>query len=125
MRSRSKREEISQTSSGTLVASGNCRVPATNAFRGSLSALTLLDILLRLNETVDRIENAYASYLFTEVAQLLYEFVWSDFCDWYLEAAKTELQSKQEVVACNCLGVVGLVLSSRPESAASVHAAYY
>ena len=86
--------------------------PATNSL--SLQSLSpySADILLRLNETVDRIENAYANYLFTEVAQLLYEFVWSDFCDWYLEAAKTELQSKQESVRGNCLGVVDHVLSS-------------
>jgi valyl-tRNA synthetase len=69
-------------------------------------------VLLRLNETVDRIENAYAGYLFTEVAQALYELVWSDFCDWYLEAAKTELQSKQESVRLNCLSVADHVLSS-------------
>ena len=65
-----------------------------------------------MNETADRIENAYAGYLFTEIAQSLYEFVWSDFCDWYLEAAKTELQSKQESVRLNCLSVVDYVLSS-------------
>jgi valyl-tRNA synthetase len=69
-------------------------------------------ILLRLNETVDRVENAYAGYLFTEVAQSLYEFVWSDFCDWYLEAAKTELLSKDESVRLNCLSVADHVLSS-------------
>jgi valyl-tRNA synthetase len=69
-------------------------------------------ILLRLNETVDRVENAYAGYLFTEVAQSLYEFVWSDFCDWYLEAAKTELLSKEESVRLNCLSVADHVLSS-------------
>jgi valyl-tRNA synthetase len=69
-------------------------------------------LLRRLNETVDRVENAYAGYLFTEVAQSLYEFVWSDFCDWYLEAAKTELQSEQESVRVNCLSVADHVLSS-------------
>ena len=86
--------------------------PPTNSL--SLQSLSpySADILLRLNETVDRIENAYANYLFTEVAQLLYEFVWSDFCDWYLEAAKTELQSEQESVRGNCLSVVDHVLSS-------------
>ena len=69
-------------------------------------------ILLRLNETVDRVDSAYANYLFTEVAQSLYDFVWSDFCDWYLEAAKTELQSKRQSVRANCLSVVDHVLSS-------------
>ena len=65
-----------------------------------------------MNETVDRVEKAYDGYLFTEVAQSLYEFVWSDFCDWYLEAAKTELLSKDERVRLNCLGVADYVLSS-------------
>jgi valyl-tRNA synthetase len=69
-------------------------------------------VLLRLNETVDRVDSAYANYLFTEVVQTLYDFVWSDFCDWYLEAAKTELQSKQENVRSSCLSVVDHVLSS-------------
>ncbi|MBV9130487.1 MAG: valine--tRNA ligase [Verrucomicrobia bacterium] len=69
-------------------------------------------ILLRLNETVDRIENAFGEYLFTEVARSLYEFVWSDFCDWYLEVAKTELQSQEESVRLNCLSVADHVLSS-------------
>ena len=65
-----------------------------------------------MNETVEGIEHAYAGYLFTEVAQSLYEFVWSDFCDWYLEAAKTDLQSKEENVRLSCLSVVDHVLSS-------------
>jgi valyl-tRNA synthetase len=68
-------------------------------------------VLCRLNETIDRVENAYTGYLFTEVAQSLYEFVWSDFCDWYLEAAKTEIQSKEEDVRLNCLSVADYVLS--------------
>jgi valyl-tRNA synthetase len=57
-------------------------------------------ILSRLNETVDRVENAYRIYAFPEVAQGLYEFFWSDFCDWYLEAAKTELKRDQASAAC-------------------------
>jgi valyl-tRNA synthetase len=57
-------------------------------------------ILARLNETVDRVENAYRNYSFPEVAQSLYEFFWSDFCDWYLEAAKTELQRDQALAGC-------------------------
>ena len=63
-----------------------------------------------LNRTVERVENAYANYAFTEVAQSLYEFFWSDFCDWYLEAAKTELQSSDAAVVNNCLKVLDFVL---------------
>jgi len=86
--------------------------PTTKALSGNRFSPYSARLLLRLNETIDRIENAYTGYLFTEVAQLLYEFVWSDFCDWYLEAAKTELQSDQELARLNCLSVVDLVLSA-------------
>jgi valyl-tRNA synthetase len=68
-------------------------------------------VLDRLNETVNRVENGYANYAFTEVAQSLYEFFWSDFCDWYLEAAKTELQSPDAAVVRNCLSVMDFVLT--------------
>jgi valyl-tRNA synthetase len=49
-------------------------------------------ILWLLNQAVDRIERGYSEYVFTEIAQAIYEFFWSDFCDWYLEAAKQDLQ---------------------------------
>ncbi|HZC59679.1 MAG TPA: class I tRNA ligase family protein, partial [Chthoniobacterales bacterium] len=86
--------------------------PTTTALPGDRFSPYSARLLLRLNETIDRIENAYAGYLFTDVAQSLYEFVWSDFCDWYLEAAKTELQSDQESVRLNCLCVIDFALSA-------------
>jgi valyl-tRNA synthetase len=67
-------------------------------------------VLDRLNRTIDRVENGYADYAFTEVAQALYEFLWSDYCDWYLEAAKTELQCSDAAVVSNCLNVMDFVL---------------
>ena len=67
-------------------------------------------ILSLLNQAVDRVERGYADYLFTEIAQTLYDFFWSDFCDWYLEAAKTELQSETD--RAGCLWVMDWVLSS-------------
>jgi valyl-tRNA synthetase len=68
-------------------------------------------ILQRLNETIVRVEQGYADYLFTEVVQSLYDFFWSDFCDWYLEAAKAELQSDDREIRRNCLAVMDSVLS--------------
>jgi len=68
-------------------------------------------VLDRLNRTIDRVENGYADYAFTEVAQALYEFLWSDYCDWYLEAAKTELQCSDAAVVSNCLNVMDFVLA--------------
>jgi valyl-tRNA synthetase len=67
-------------------------------------------ILFQLNQAVDRIERGYADYVLTDIAQTLYDFFWSDFCDWYVEAAKTELQSEKE--RAGTLWVMDRVLSS-------------
>ena len=42
----------------------------------------------RLAETVEAVETALARYRVSEAAQTAYDFVWGDFCDWYLELAK-------------------------------------
>lgn len=52
------------------------------------------DLLARLDATVRRIDEGYTAYRFSEIAQALYEFVWSDFCDRFIEAAKADLQSE-------------------------------
>jgi valyl-tRNA synthetase len=69
-------------------------------------------ILSLLNIAVDRIERGYDDYLFTDIAQTIYEFFWSDFCDCYLEAAKTELQSENPEIKAACLWVMDHVLSA-------------
>jgi valyl-tRNA synthetase len=69
-------------------------------------------ILVLLNTAIDRIERGYRDYLFTDVAQTIYEFFWSDFCDCYLEAAKTELQSENPEIKSGCLSVLDHVLSA-------------
>lgn len=53
--------------------------------------LCAADMLGRLDAAILRIADAYAAYRFSEVAQVLYDFVWGDFCDRFLEAAKPDL----------------------------------
>lgn len=48
-------------------------------------------ILLRLNHAIRELTAALAEYRFSEAAQCLYRFFWSEFCDWYLEACKASL----------------------------------
>jgi valyl-tRNA synthetase len=57
-------------------------------------ALTDLDrwIYHRLNLAIERTRNALEVYHFNEAAAACYEFFWSDFCDWYIEAAKLPLK---------------------------------
>ncbi len=45
-------------------------------------------ILSRLSTTVRGVTDALDRYEFGEAAQLLYKFVWNDFCDWYIELSK-------------------------------------
>jgi valyl-tRNA synthetase len=71
-----------------------------------------LELLARLNETIDAIETAYREYQFNTVAQRLYEFVWSDYCDWFVEAAKTEIFGSDEAKKKSVLAVMDLVLSA-------------
>src|SRR6266436_6790007 len=71
-----------------------------------------VEVLARLNETIEAIEKAYSDYQFNAVAQELYDFVWSDYCDWFVEAAKTEIFSADETKKKSALAVMDLVLSA-------------
>lgn len=48
-------------------------------------------ILHRLNEAAAAANESLADYRFNETAMALYQFTWSEFCDWYLELAKQDL----------------------------------
>jgi valyl-tRNA synthetase len=48
-----------------------------------------LNILGTLGVTVNNVSVSLDAYKFNEAAKHLYDFVWGDFCDWYIEASKT------------------------------------
>ena len=45
-------------------------------------------ILSRLNKTINEVNNAYSKYKMNEAVKLVYDFVWYEYCDWYIELAK-------------------------------------
>ncbi len=47
----------------------------------------------RLDATVEKINETIPGYRFAESAQALYDFIWHEFCDWYLEIIKPRLYS--------------------------------
>jgi len=53
----------------------------------------------RLGRAVAAVRDSLAAYRFDLAAQAMYEFVWYEFCDWYLELAKPVLQSGDATAA--------------------------
>lgn len=62
---------------------------------------TLADkwILTRLNDTVEKVTNLLDKFELGEAGRHIYEFVWSEFCDWYIELAKARLYNKEDMPA--------------------------
>jgi len=56
--------------------------------------LNLIDrwILSRLNSTVQEVNQALDEYRFNDAASWAYQFIWREFCDWYIELSKPVLQ---------------------------------
>jgi valyl-tRNA synthetase len=48
-------------------------------------------ILSRLNRTINEVTNLMTKYRFNSALKSLYDFVWHDFCDWYVEMVKQRL----------------------------------
>ncbi|MBX6772438.1 MAG: valine--tRNA ligase [Chloroflexi bacterium] len=59
------------------------------------AALTAADrwILSRYHRTVASVSSLLEEFEFGEAGRILYEFVWSEFCDWYIEIAKVQIRS--------------------------------
>src|SRR5258705_8263413 len=53
-------------------------------------------IVAALQDAEEEVERAYAEYRFDNGARAIYEFVWNQYCDWYVELAKTQLASGNE-----------------------------
>ena len=48
-------------------------------------------ILSRLHRTINDVDHAYSKYKINEAIKRVHDFAWGDFCDWYIEFAKTRL----------------------------------
>jgi valyl-tRNA synthetase len=53
-------------------------------------------IVSRLQRTEAEVAQHFADYRFDLLARAIYEFVWDEYCDWYVELAKVQLQTGSE-----------------------------
>jgi len=53
-------------------------------------------IMSRYNQTVAGVTDCLERFELGEAARLLYEFIWNEFCDWYIELAKLRLYDKAD-----------------------------
>ena len=58
-------------------------------------------ILSRFDLALEKYEKAYSNYHFYEMAQVIYEFIWGDLCDWYIELVKPRIYGKASEQSSN------------------------
>ena len=75
-------------------------------------------ILHRLDAAAGAARTALESFRFNDAAQAVYEFFWSDFCDWYIEAAKLPLASGDDAEKDR---IITLLLALLEESLRLLH----
>jgi valyl-tRNA synthetase len=63
-------------------------------------------VLSRLHQVCQEVTKALDEYRFNDAANLCYQFVWHEFCDWYLEMAKEGLYSTETSARCSTLAVL-------------------
>ncbi|EON71416.1 valyl-tRNA synthetase [Lysinibacillus sphaericus OT4b.31] len=67
-------------------------------------------ILTRLNETIERVTSLAERYEFGEVGRELYNFIWDDFCSWYIEMAKLPMNGEDEAAKKTTRSILAYVL---------------
>ena len=77
-------------------------------YEETLENLTLPDkwILTKLNKTVKEVTKSMEKYEFNIVGSTLYNFIWNDFCDWYIELSKLNMNNTTKTVLLKTLKAI-------------------
>ncbi|WP_302046930.1 valine--tRNA ligase [Ligilactobacillus agilis] len=67
-------------------------------------------ILNRLNQTVAEVTRLFDNFEFGEADRALYNFIWNDLCDWYIEMAKENLYGDNAKLKANTQNILCYVL---------------
>ncbi len=78
------------------------------------SILTLTDkwILSKFNNVLQEINRNMENYEFVVVGSVLYDFIWNDFCNWYLEFSKITLNSDDAKIVENSKNILYHMLTN-------------
>lgn len=82
-----------------------------NGYERSPKALTAVDgwLIGRINELIAAVNHSMNRYDVGRAARALYDFIWDEFCDWYIEFAKVQLKNGN---AQNTAGVLRYALET-------------
>ncbi|MCP4499144.1 MAG: valine--tRNA ligase [Deltaproteobacteria bacterium] len=69
-------------------------------------------ILSRLQVATQKVTKSLDTYRFNDAANVIYQFFWTEFCDWYIEISKTSLYSEGGSEKAACLSVFLHVLDA-------------
>ncbi|NIP38224.1 MAG: valine--tRNA ligase [Candidatus Dadabacteria bacterium] len=67
-------------------------------YKYDAGAISIFDkwILTKLNNIIQETDRDYDNFDYDKVANKIYQFIWGDFCDWYIEISKSKLRSEDE-----------------------------
>jgi valyl-tRNA synthetase len=69
-------------------------------------------ILLKLDQAIREVTQAFTDYRFSDATSTLYRFFWSEYCDWYVEASKAAFFGDDAKLKANKLAVIDFVLGN-------------
>lgn len=67
-------------------------------------------ILSKLNKTTKQVTEHFDKFNFGEAGRAMYDFIWNDFCDWYIEMSKETLTGEDQKAKDNTRNVLAYVL---------------
>ena len=80
----------------------------TENYEATEENLTLADkwILTKLNITIKEVTESMEKYEFNIVGSTLYNFIWNDFCDWYIELSKINMNNTTKTMLTKTLKAI-------------------
>ncbi len=65
-------------------------------------------MLSRTNQVIKEVDQALSRYSFGEMSKTLYDFIWNEYCDWYIEILKERLYQDKDAIAKKTAQYMGI-----------------